>query len=319
MAYAFRLAFGRAAFTMSDTPLPDRGAHGYEVYARGMEASAPDKAKLLPWVRPGTIADLGCGTGTVLELLARAYPQSRLVAVDMSAEMLGRCRARLGDPSLQLHFQHRAGATPQLTVISGDISERQLEPESVDTIVLCSIMHEVFSYKGYDYEPVRATLVQAQRALKPGGRVIVRDGVKPRQQDAVYLTFLRDGIRAKFERFAREFGSGEITWRPDGERVRVARRDAFEFLSKYIYDTNWAHEVREHFGVFTLDGWSSELELAGFHVVHRESYLLDYLRTAHYERDVRLEVKLDGSYVAGEYPHSTMLIVGEKQGLRSLG
>lgn len=302
MAYALRFASGRASFTMSDTPLPDRGAHGYEVYARGMEASAPDKAKLLPWVRPGTIADLGCGTGTVLELLARAYPESRLVAIDMSAEMLGRCRARF----------------PGLTVISGDISERQLEPESVDTIVLCSIMHEVFSYKGYDYEPVRATLVQAQRALKPGGRVIVRDGVKPAKQDAVYLSFLREGIRAKFERFAREFGSGEITWRPDGERVRVARRDAFEFLSKYIYETNWAHEVREHFGVFTLDGWSAELEIAGFHVVHRESYLLDYLRTTHYERDVRLEVKVDGAYVADEYPHSTMLIVGEKPGLRAV-
>src|SRR4029079_2166211 len=41
--------------------LPDRGDRGYEVYAAGMEASAADKAKLLPYVRPGVIADLGCG------------------------------------------------------------------------------------------------------------------------------------------------------------------------------------------------------------------------------------------------------------------
>jgi SAM-dependent methyltransferase len=276
--------------------LPHRGSDGYEVYAQGMEASAPDKARMLAWVRPGTIADLGCGTGTVLELLARAFPESRLIAVDCSEEMLARSRARF----------------PGIEVRAGDISERVLDPESVDTIVLCSIMHEVFSYKGYDYEPVRMTLVQAQRALKPGGRMIIRDGVKPSQTDSVYLTFLRPAVRAKFERFAREFGSSEIVWRPVGERVQIARRDAFEFLSKYIYDTNWAHEVKEHFGVFTLEGWLTELELAGFRVVHRESYLIDWLRVTHYEKDVAIETKRDGEYVAEEYPHSTMVLVGEK-------
>lgn len=276
--------------------LPDRGDEGYAVYARGMESSASDKARLLEWVRPGTIADLGCGTGTVLELLKRAFPDSRLIAVDLSEEMLARSRARF----------------PGLEVRAGDIAGRVLEPESVDTIVLCSIMHEVFSYKGYDYEPVRTTLVQSQRALRPGGRLIIRDGPKPERQDAVFLTFQNDRTREKFERFAREFGSSEIAWRRVGERVQVARRDAFEFLSKYIYDTNWSHEVKEHFGVFTVEGWLTELELAGFRAVHHESYLIDWLRTTHYEKDVTLEVKRDGVYVADEYPHSTMLLVGEK-------
>jgi hypothetical protein len=64
--------------------------------------------------------------------------------------------------------------------------------------------------------------------------------------------------------------------------------------------------------VFTLEGWLRELEMTGFAVVHHESYLIDWLRVTHYEKDVRLEVKRDGEYVAGEYPHSTMVLVAEK-------
>ncbi|MGF7473494.1 class I SAM-dependent methyltransferase, partial [Salmonella enterica subsp. enterica serovar Minnesota] len=70
--------------------LPVRAPNGYEVYAKGMEASAADKAKLLEFVRPGVIADLGCGTGTVLELLRRKFPDSQFVGVDLSPEMIER-------------------------------------------------------------------------------------------------------------------------------------------------------------------------------------------------------------------------------------
>ena len=70
--------------------LPLRGTRGYDVYAAGMEASAADKAKLLHFVRPGIIADLGCGSGTVLELLRRKFRKSQLVGVDFSPEMIER-------------------------------------------------------------------------------------------------------------------------------------------------------------------------------------------------------------------------------------
>src|SRR5258708_1880509 len=117
--------------------LPIRGARGYAVYAAGMEASAADKAKLLRFVRSGVIADLGCGTGTVLELLRRKSPRSRLIGVDCSPEMIRRCRKRF--PGVEFRRE--------------DITGPLFEPESGDTIVPCSIMHEVVSYKGYTYSP----------------------------------------------------------------------------------------------------------------------------------------------------------------------
>ena len=275
---------------------PDRGARGFEVYAAGMEASAGDKARLLEHVRPGVIAELGCGSGTVLELLRRAFPDSRLVGVDLNDEMLRRCRERF----------------PGLEFRKGDIAGRVFDDGSMDTIVACSVMHEVFSYKRFDYGAVREALRNSAAALRKGGRLVLRDGVKPEVEESVYLTFLEDATRDKFVRFAREFGSSEVVWREVDGRVQAARRDAMEFLTKYLYDVNWAHEVKEHFGVFTLGQWAGELRSAGFRVVHAESYLIPWLRDTHWAKDLTLEVKVEGRYRPGEWPHSTMLVAGEK-------
>lgn len=133
--------------------LPVRGSRGYEVYAAGMEASAADKARILRFVCPGVIADLGCGTGTVLELLRRKFRKSQLVGVDLSPEMIERCRKRFPGAELRRH----------------DIVLPLFDDASMDTIILCSIMHEVFSYKGYDYQAVRQTLRHGAEALRPGG------------------------------------------------------------------------------------------------------------------------------------------------------
>ena len=274
--------------------LPGRGPEGFAVYAAGMEASAGDKAKLLAWVRPGDVADLGCGSGAVLELLRRAYPDSRLVGVDASTRMLTACRERF----------------PGLRFVRGDVSRRLFPDGSLDTIVLCSILHEVFSYKGYSYEPVRRTLRHAARALRPGGRLILRDGVKPARNDAVRLRFLNEKTAGKFRRFAREFGSGPVSFREAGDGVVVLpRRDAMEFLTKYLYEKNWRFEVKEHFGVYTLAEWGRELEAAGFGVLHAESYLIEWLRTTHWEKDCAL---VDGAGTPVEWPHSTMLVAAER-------
>lgn len=276
--------------------LPFRGRRGYEVYAEGMEASAADKAKLLRFVKPGVIADLGCGSGTVLELLRRKFRKSQLVGVDLSEEMIERCRKRFPGAEIRQH----------------DIVLPLFDEATVDTIVLCSIMHEVFSYKGYDYSAVRHTLRHCAEALRPGGRLIIRDGIKPARHDTIYMTFHNEPAYDKFVKFSLEFGSSEIVWKLVENRIQVARRDAMEFLTKYIYDVNWKYEVKEQFGVFTLVDWETELRKTGLKVIHKESYLIDWLRTTHWEKDVKLEVKTARGYRTTDYPHSTMLIVGEK-------
>jgi len=48
-------------------------------------------------IQPGArVLDLGCGTGDLAQLLALRHAELVIVGVDLSAEMLGRARARLG-------------------------------------------------------------------------------------------------------------------------------------------------------------------------------------------------------------------------------
>jgi SAM-dependent methyltransferase len=276
--------------------IPYRGRKGTDVYAAGMEAGAADKAKLLRFVRPGVIADLGCGAGAVLELLRKQFPKSHIMGADTSEEMVRRCRDRF----------------PGLEVRRHDITARLFDDKTVDTVILCSVLHEVYSYSQYDLAPVRQALRVSAEALKPGGRLIFRDGLRPAREDNVYMSFLSPAVKEKFLRFAWEFGPGPVTWEERDGNVRLSRRDAMEFLSKYIYDANWKYEVMEVFGVFSLKGWVEVVERFGLRVIHRESYLIDWLRVNRYEKDVRLEVRRGQRFVPTDYPHSTMILVAEK-------
>jgi ArsR family transcriptional regulator len=98
------------------------------------------------------VADLGCGTGRTSAALAPFVTQ--VIAVDASAEMLAAARERL-DGAGQVDL--RAGALEALPIADG----------SVDLALLVLVLHHVG-------DPV-AVLREAQRILRPGGRVLVID------------------------------------------------------------------------------------------------------------------------------------------------
>jgi ArsR family transcriptional regulator len=105
---------------------------------------------LLPadWV----VADLGCGTGALLPVLAPHV--ARVVGVDGSDEMLAAARARARDlPNVEL----RLGALEALP----------FDACSLDVATLMLVLHHLPS-------PADA-LAEAARVLKPGGRVLVVD------------------------------------------------------------------------------------------------------------------------------------------------
>lgn len=105
------------------------------------------------------VGDLGCGTGHVAEALAPFV--ARVVAVDASREMLAAARARLrSHGSVEL----RRGALERLPI----------EDATLDAAVLALVLHHV-------PDPSRVCL-EAARALKPGGRLVVAD-MLPHEHD----------------------------------------------------------------------------------------------------------------------------------------
>lgn len=114
-------------------------------------------------LQPGeTACEIGCGTGRNLVLMARRYPQARLMGLDASTEMLRSAQAKVD----------RAGLTDRLPLVHG--FAEQFDPaaafglsEPLDRIV--------FSYSLSMIPPWRESIEHALRSLKPGGRVHIVD------------------------------------------------------------------------------------------------------------------------------------------------
>lgn len=96
--------------------------------------------------------DVGCGTGQLLESLAKRNPTLRLFGADQSLEMLAVARERL------------QGAA---TLVEGSADRLPFPDASFDGVVSTSVFH-------YIPEP-EAALAEWRRVLRPGGSVVVTD------------------------------------------------------------------------------------------------------------------------------------------------
>jgi hypothetical protein len=190
---------------------------------------------------------------------------------------------------------------------------------SLSTVIFSSVMHEVFSYNGYDREQVRLALRNTRKELQPKGRIIIRDGIMPPQEAMVWMRMDAE-TEDRFRKFAVQFKGKSakpgVTFAErerDGQRwFVVSLHDANEFLSKKDYLKNWGIEVNEEFGVFNLEAWKRELEAAGYLVVEARSYLNPWILTNRYQDRVWLHA--DGGDQPGDllqFPDTTAVIVGE--------
>lgn len=146
----------------------------------GGDFTAPALMSLLP--RQWTVADLGCGSGNVAELLAPVV--RRVIAVDQSEAMLAAARARLGE-------------IPNVEIREGDLLSLPIEDGSVDAAVFALVLHHV-------PEPV-AALREARRVLRRGesggGVVLVLDMAAHTRDEYrqtmghVHLGFEPEGLR----------------------------------------------------------------------------------------------------------------------------
>lgn len=99
------------------------------------------------------VLEPGCGTGRLTEILADAVgPEGWVVALDISAKMVGVCRRRVG-----------SRGNLQVLQVAAEEMPRDLGPFD---IVVC---HQVFPH----FDDKAAALITLERVLKPLGRLLV--------------------------------------------------------------------------------------------------------------------------------------------------
>lgn len=146
----------------------DRVAAVYDLYTAPMEALGGRRARQrLFGSACGRVLELGIGTGLSLP----SYPPgAELTGIDISPRMLARARRRA----------HRMGLKADLEV--ADIEQLPYPDASFDTVTAACVFCSVG-------DPVRG-LREAARVVRPAGRVLLYEHVRPRNPVLGKLTDL---------------------------------------------------------------------------------------------------------------------------------
>jgi SAM-dependent methyltransferase len=212
-------------------------------YLATMNAARSDKQRLLDFVKPGLIVEVGPGGGVVLALLAERFVGSRIVGLDASQAVVAAHEARTRER--EIGYEMILGDAFRLPELFGR--------GEISTVVFCSVLHEIFSYVEHGDPPRRfqlgavTDLVAASfRALKRGGRLVIRDGIAPPDELRV-LEFLTPSWRDGFELFAKAYEARTIPYEEVGpNRVRLSAPDLYEFLTTFTWGPDsFPYEIRE--------------------------------------------------------------------------
>lgn len=140
-----------------DAPTTGVGTLHTDTYFERMRSSAGDKARLLEHLVPGNVLDVGAGDGTLVALARAAGHEA--VGIDASPEAVARS-----------HGTVVLGSAPGLAAVLGP-------RQRFDNVIACSVLHEIHSYAGQ--RSLITAVAEMADLLKPGGRLVIRDGVGP--------------------------------------------------------------------------------------------------------------------------------------------
>lgn len=142
-------------------------ALGYDLLVRALTFGREDRFRefmlRLAKLRPGeAVLDVACGTGTLAIAAKRQVgADGRATGVDASAEMIERARAKAGRSGLDLNF------------VNGTAQALPFGDAQFDIVIGTLMLHHLS-------KPVRSEFVrEAERVLKPGGRLLLIDFGRP--------------------------------------------------------------------------------------------------------------------------------------------
>ena len=101
------------------------------------------------------MADLGCGTGEITQILSLKYPDAYIAGVDLSPNYLAIAMTKYKDRNI--HWIH---ANMEYTSFSTD---------SFDVVIICYAFHEMIP------EAIKGTIAEAYRLLHRNGKLVIID------------------------------------------------------------------------------------------------------------------------------------------------
>jgi len=290
----------------------------FHIYGALMDAAIEQKVKdIFPWIKSGTIADAGFGTGALLFRLSQKFPQSNIFGLDISSHFFGKAKRQFKN-------------IPNINLLRKNIVQQHFPKNSLDTKIFSTALHEIYSYNDYNLQFVKTALKNSFKELKPGGRIIIRDGIQPQPEKWCLWFKPNDGesnlklhprflsTEAMFLRFVKEFKKSlgakyqKTTDPRKGALYYLNSADAYEFISKKDYRDNWHLEINEQFGYLTLLKYKKLLRDIGFKIISAKSYRNPWIVKNRWKGKVKIYQKTKGGFTPLSYPDTNVVIVAKK-------
>jgi len=283
--------------------------HNEESYLKTMNQSIDYKSVILDYIVGQHVIDIGPGGGALMDLIEENKPGIQVTGIDISSNVIEALSKKKKVEQRKWHVQY--GDALNL--------KEDVETGSVDTIIFCSIIHELYSYIEYEgytfnHNVIGKALESAFTVLSPGGRIIIRDGImtEPEDQKRKIVFSSSEGMNF-LERYSKDFKGRQIMYEIVGHNsVTMTVNDAMEFLYTYTWgEDSYGHEINEQFGYFTPTKYTAFIRKTlgdQAKIIISKHYL-----QAGYTAALEPKVKIyDQSGNICDLPDSTCLIVIEK-------
>jgi SAM-dependent methyltransferase len=280
-----------------------------EKYLATMNQTVNYKKIILDYITGDNIIDIGPGGGALMDLIEERYPEKKVLGVDIAQNVLDSLKKKK-------QLDNR-----KWDVLYGDALNlgQYIERGSVDTVIFCSILHELFSYieyngRKFNHETLAAAFKSVFEVLPVGGRIIIRDGImtEPVNQKRIIRFLSEEGMQF-LERYAKDFKGREIEYTVVGQNeVLMPVNDAMEFLYTYTWgEKSYVHEVNEQFGYFTPSGFKEFITL----VLGNDARIVEFKHFLQEGYTIALSQKVeffDENRNPARLPDSTCIVVIEK-------
>lgn len=135
---------------------------------------------------PRRILDLGCGTGSTTLMLKQAFPQARVIGLDLSPYMLVMADHKAKTAELDIHWRH------------GNAEHTGFPDTSFDLVTASLLFHET------PQTVTKSILRECFRLLVPGGEVVILDGNQTALRQMEWLTEVFE------EPYIKEYAAGSV-------------------------------------------------------------------------------------------------------------
>jgi ubiquinone/menaquinone biosynthesis C-methylase UbiE len=132
--------------------------------------------KLKKYNVEGTITDIGCGPGYLLQSIVKEFPKNNLIGVDISKEMVEKAKANLASMGYSERIEFRQGAADSLP----------FEDDTQDFIVSTFSLHH--------WADPGASFKEIFRVLKPGGQMLIFDFRRDARRLFFYLMWFAKNV-----------------------------------------------------------------------------------------------------------------------------